>query len=232
MEKLVYITRRPETPSMDVLCERLLGDVAKRIREAGVRGLVVQVADLADDPRVAPQQLFGEGASYASCVSVWLESLDDRRPIEEALSSLGGRVDGWLVTESVPQACEDRDWPDGERSPGVTQLVTFPKPERLSDEDFYRGWHDQHTPFSFELHPTRWSYTRNAVVRPLTSGAPPYRAIVEERWRSFEEWLDPKQLFGSPEVMRRSAEDLHHFADFASLNQTLLSEYILETPDP
>jgi hypothetical protein len=235
VEKLVYITRKPEGAArigIDDLRERLVGDVGKRILDAGVLGLVVQVADLAEDERVQPQQLFGEGASYASLCSVWLDSLDHRTPIEQALASLGGRVDGWLVTESIPQACVDRDWSDGERSPGVTQLVTFPKPDRLSDDAFFAAWHGEHTPFSFELHPTRWSYIRNSVARPVTPGAPPYRAIVEERWRSFEEWLDPEQLFGSPEVMRRTAEELHHYADFESLNQTLLSEYILRSVTP
>ena len=230
MEKLVYITRRPEGRSIDEVREALVGDVGKRILDAGVAGLIVQVADLADDPRVKPQMLFGEGASFASCCSVWIDSLDHRGPIEEALASLGGRVDGWLVTESIPQACTDRDWLDGERSPGVTQLVTFPKPERLSDDEFFRAWHDGHTPFSFELHPTRWSYTRNVAVRAVTPEAPAWRALVEERWRTFEEWLDPDQLFGSPEVMKRSAEEVTEYADFASLHQTLLSEYILRSP--
>ena len=46
----------------------------------------------------------------------------------------------------------------------------------------------------------------------------------------FEEWLDPDQLFGSPEVMKRSAEEVTEYADFASLHQTLLSEYILRSP--
>ena len=231
MEKLVYITRKPagDSVSIEGLREQLIGDVAKRILGLGVLGLTVQVADLAEDERVKPQQLFGEGASYASCCSVWVDSIDHRAPIAQALESVGGRVDGWLVTESIPQACADRDWPDGERSPGVTQLVTFPKPDRLSDEQFFHAWHEVHTPFSWELHPTRWSYTRNVAARPMTPDAPPYRAIVEERWRSFEEWLDPKQLYGSPEVMRRSGEELSEYADFQSLNQSLMSEYILKS---
>ncbi|MEZ4215900.1 MAG: hypothetical protein R3E88_05430 [Myxococcota bacterium] len=229
MEKLVYVLRRRAGDSIEAHRDALLATAAPAILEAGALALTAQVADLATDPRVRPEQLFGEGATYASVVSVWLDSLDARAPVTAALEALGGRVDAYLVTESVPQACVDRTWKDGERSPGVTQIVTFPKPERLTDEAFFRGWHDEHTPFSFELHPTRWSYVRNAVARALTPGAPPYRAIVEERWREFDEWLDPKRLFGSGDVLRRSAEELVHYADFASLNQTLASEWIVKS---
>jgi len=232
MEKLVYIARKRSEDSIEAYRDALLAKASPAILASGALALTAQVADLATDPRVKPQQLFGEGASISAVVSVWLDSLDARAPIGAALAALGGRVDAYLVTESIPQAVPEREraqWKDGERSPGVTQIVMFPKPDRLSDEDFYRGWHEEHTPFSFELHPTRWCYVRNAVARALTPGAPPYRAIVEERWREFEEWLDPKRLFGSPEVLRRSAEELVHYADFASLHQTVASEYILRS---
>ncbi len=48
--------------------------------------------------------------------------------LEEALRSITSRLTGYLVTESVPLACPDRDWPDGERSPGLTHFTAFPKP--------------------------------------------------------------------------------------------------------
>ncbi len=229
MEKLVYLLWKQPGAPMAPLQHALLGDAAKRIVEAGARGLVLQIADLAEDPRMPAQRFFGEGRALGACVSVWLDSLDARGAVDAALSSSGAAVQGYLVTESIPQACRDRDWPDASRSPGVTQLVCFPKPDRLGEADFFRGWHEEHTPFSFELHPTRWSYTRNTVARALTPGARPFRAIVEERWRTFEEWLDPKRLFGSKEVLRRSAEELSHYADFASLQQTVMSEWIAKS---
>lgn len=33
-----------------------------------------------------------------------------------------------------------------------------------------------------KLHPLRWSYVRDTVVRALTPGSPPVRAIVVERF--------------------------------------------------
>ncbi len=228
MEKLVYLTRLRGADDHVAHAAAVL-DAARRELLPRARALTVQVADLAADPRLQPAHFLGEGRQIGACISLWLDCLDERAPIEKALGAVSARADGYLVTESIPQPYPDRDWPDGAPSPGVTQLVCFPKPERLSDEEFYRGWHQEHTPFSFELHPSRWLYVRNAVARVLTPGSPPYRAIVEERWRSLETWLDPAQLFGSPEILAKCQAEVVRYADFDALQQTLMSEHILRS---
>jgi hypothetical protein len=158
-----------------------------------------------------------------------MDSLDDRHPIEAALHSISSRLAGYLVTESIPLACTDRDWPDGQRSPGVTHFTAFPKPERVSDEQFYEAWHGSHTPLSFELHPRRWQYVRNTVARSITVGASPWRAIVEERFRVLEDYTDPKRFFGSTDVVERMLGDLKQFADIEQMDSVPMSEYILKS---
>jgi hypothetical protein len=129
----------------------------------------------------------------------------------------------------VPLRCPDRTWADGERSPGVTLWTAFPKPERIDDETFYARWYGSHTPLSFEVHPL-WQYVRNAVARPLTSGAPAYRAIVEERFRTLEEILDMKRFFGGDLAnVERVMDDLAAFTDMASMNTTPMSEYVVRS---
>ena len=160
---------------------------------------------------------------------MWIDNLDDRQDIEAALGADGARVDGYLVTESIPQACTDRNWQDGERSPGVTHFTWFDKAQGISEEEFFHNWFEVHTPFSFELHPLRWEYVRNAVARPVTPNAPPVRAIVGERFRELRDYTDPKRLFGSPEVLAKSAEGAGDFSDPDSLQSLPLSEYIIKT---
>jgi hypothetical protein len=109
MEKLVYLLWKDPGVGVAPLERALLGRAAPRILEAGARGLVLQIADLAEDPRMPAQRFFGDGRALAACVSVWLDSLDGRRPIEAALATTGADAHGYLVTESVPQACRDRD---------------------------------------------------------------------------------------------------------------------------
>ncbi len=228
MEKLVYLSwRKPEVASEDYQ-RQLLEEAAPRLLAAGARKLELQLSDLLGAlPK--PMLLMGEGATLSAAVALWLDCYDERAAVEATLGELSERLDGYLVTESMPQPCADRDWPDGARSPGVTHFTWFEKPAALPDEQFFRAWHELHTPFSFELHPRRWSYVRNSVLRTLTPGSPPVRAIVAERFRSLEDYTDPKRLFGSKEALARSAAEVTHYADPARLHSVPLSEFILRS---
>lgn len=195
--------------------------------EGRVRGLTIEIPDLADDPRVTPAHLAGRGREIAGAVSVWLDRVDDRFVIEEALSDIEAARVGYLVTESMVQPYAKRDWPDGEKSPGVTQFVTFEQPRDLADAAFFARWHDRISPMSFELHPTRTRYVRNVVARPLTPGAPPWRGIVCERWDSLDEWLDPSKLYSSQALFDEM--QAVGFAEPGSVSLTLTSEWILKS---
>jgi hypothetical protein len=228
MEKLVYLSWRRPRLEIEAYRERLLDAVAPRLIDAGAVKLDVNVSDVIGTiPR--PLLLMGEGATLSAAVSLWLDCYDARGPLEAILAEDAERLCGYLVSESIPQAAGGRDWPDGVRSPGVSHFTWFEKPKELPDEAFFRAWHEVHTPFSFELHPRRWSYVRNSVLRTLTPGAPPVRAIVVERFRSLEDYTDPKRLFGSEEALKRSAEEVSAYADPASLSSVPLSEYILRS---
>jgi len=228
MEKLIYLVwRKPELDAAEY-GRRLLAETAPRLLSAGARRLQLDLSDvLGTIPK--PMLLMGEGATLSAAVSLWLDCYDGRSPLEAELRGAASRLDGYLVTESVPQPCLDRDWPDGARSPGVTHFTWFEKPAAVSDEAFFRAWHELHTPFSFELHPRRWCYVRNSVARALTPGAPPVRALVFERFRSLEDYTDPKRLFGSKEVLVRSAAEVAHYADPSRLHSVPLSEFILRS---
>jgi hypothetical protein len=228
MEKLVYLCWKEPEADAAAFSRRLREDVAPRLLAAGARRLELQLSDLLGEiPK--PMLLMGEGATLSAAVAVWLDSYDARAPLEAALREGAARVDGYLVTESVPQPCTDRDWPDGARSPGVSHFTWFEKAAGVSDADFFRAWHEVHTPFSFELHPRRWSYVRNSVTRTLTADSPPVRAIVVERFRELADYTDPKRLFGSKEALRRSGEEVADYANPQRLHSVPLSEFIVRS---
>jgi hypothetical protein len=227
MEKLVYLLWKRDDATIDAFREELL-DRRAQVLQQGALALTVNVSDLLD--RMGPKSplVIGAGRTISASVSLWIDCLDHRAPLEAELRAVAARLDGYLVTESMPLRCADRDWPDGVRSPGVTLWTAFPKPDRVSDEEFYTRWHGSHTPLSFEIHPL-WEYTRNAVARAVTAGAPPYRAIVEERFRSLEEITDPMKFFGSAENVQRVLADLAMFADLDQMNTVPMSEWILKS---
>ncbi|MDX2167845.1 MAG: EthD domain-containing protein [Deltaproteobacteria bacterium] len=226
MEKLIYLVWKRDGDAIEAFRDRLVGDVAQGMLRDGAAALTINVSDLRG--QVGKSQYMGEGKTISACVSLWLDSLDARRPIEAALAGMSARLHGYLVTESMPLRCPDRDWPDGTRSPGVTLWTAFPKPDRVTDAEFYDRWHNHHTPLSFEIHPL-WEYTRNAVARAMTPDAPPYRAIVEERFRTLEDLTDPNRFFGAPENIQRVLADIATFIDLESVNNAPMSEWIVKS---
>ena len=175
-------------------------DLAERASELGIRELAVSTP--ADVER--PPLLMGGGPELQAFVQVWVDSVD---VWPDLVAQVPG--DAYLVTESVPQPIVDPDL--------LVHLTWFPKPERLSEEEFFHGWHVRHTPTSAELHPLRQGYVRDAVARTLTPGSPDVRAIVTEYFHE-PDYLDPERLFGSKEALERTMAELPSYADGDDVN--------------
>ncbi len=186
----------------DELRERLLGEVGPGLAEAGVRANTVNVHDgeAAAAPSPAPPPA-GEPPHVAE-VSVWLDCYERRDRVDAAVGALGLPFAAYLVVESLyedygstPHAAA-RDWPDGQRSPGLLTVALIQRPEGLGYREWIRRWHGTQSPVSGELQP-RTRYVRNEVVRPLTAGAPEIDGIVEEGWPSAEHVADPMLFFNA-----------------------------------
>lgn len=166
----------------------------------GLRSLQVSVA--ADLPG-APL-LLGAGKALRGVAEIWVDSVD---VWPDLVAQVPG--DAYLVTESVPKVAPPGDW--------LTHFTWFPKPARLSEDEFFHGWHMVHTPSSERLHPLRQGYVRDAVARTLTAGSPPVRAIVSEFFDG-DVYLDPARLFGSPDELKNTIEELPLYADQADVS--------------
>lgn len=238
MEKLVYLVWERPSVAPEVLGDRLHDELVPCLRSLEPRGLSVVVDD-ADAQVPAPVPVPDDELPVRLAVSVWLDTHDARGPYEEVLSAYGVRRAGYLVTESL---CEDygttphwptqRDWPAGQRSPGITVLTTFDKRADLDDATFFGHWYGHQTPMSAAMQP-RIRYVRNAVVRGVTAGAPPLRAIVEETWPTVDHLTDPKLFFGADrddslsENIRVMLDSMKVFADASTLRTYTVSEYLL-----
>jgi hypothetical protein len=237
VEKLVYLVwERPRTDPAT------WGDQVAKAADALLAldppGLSLVVDD-ADAQVNAPVPVPDDELPVRAAFSIWLDTLDRRAPFEEVLSPLGVRRAGYLVTESL---CEDfgttadwptpRDWPDGERSPGLSVLTVFDKKPGLDDETFFAHWYGHQSPMSAGMQP-RIRYVRNAVVRPITPGAPPQRAIVEEGWPSVEHLTNPFTFFGTDDAdelgenIRIMLDSMKVFCDSSTLRTYTMSEYLL-----
>ena len=225
--------RRPDQ-DVDAMRDALVGQVAPKLLELGVDGLRVEVEDPAG--KVLRTGSNPDGALLCGSVSLWLASYDDRLPHEEVIAAAGAQAYGWIVAESVAKAYGGfRSWPDGERSPGLSILTFFDKGTGVSDDDFYRIWHGEHTPLTFELHPF-CLYVRNQVLRSVSAGAPSVRGIVYEAVATDEDLTDLTRLFGCAGQPERLMDQIalvdRHMSTFgntATLQCVTTREWIFKT---
>ena len=242
MEKVVFLLwAEPDPAAGDELRDRLLHDVAPRLLELGARGLTVNVHDTAAAEAPSPAPAPPGEAAHVAQVSVWLDSYDKRRGVDEALLALGLLVSGHLVTESLyddygttPHA-PPRAWPDGQRSPGVLTVALIHRPATLDPATWIERWHGTQSPESGDLQP-RTRYVRNEVHRPVTDGAPAVDGIVEEGWPSAWHVADPMLFFnaeGDPARLQanldRMMANVAACLDLERLRSTTMSEHLVRT---
>ena len=174
-------------------------------------------------------------------VSLWLDSLDQRAPCEDIIRAAGFRLAGFLVDEVIyteyggNRHSGPRDWPDGQRSPGLVAVTLMERPKRLSREEWIKRWHGEHSPMSEAMQP-RCRYIRNVVVKAVTPDAPPYEGIVEEGWPSVKQATDPFLFYGAGRNPLKlawnilvMAKSVICFLDLTRIRTTYTSEYILKS---
>jgi hypothetical protein len=241
MEKVVYLLWGDGSGlSGDALRDRLVDETGPRLLSSGVRGLGINVHDgraaLAPSPAPPPE---GE-APHVAQVSTWLDCYQRREGVEEALGDLGLAWAGYLVVESLyddygtTRHATPRDWPDGERSPGVLTVALIHRPDGLGYRQWITRWHGTQSPVSAELQP-RTRYVRNEVVRPVSVDAPEIDGIVEEAWPSVEHVADPLLFFNAAtpdelnENVSRMMGSVEACLDLSRLRSSTMSEYLIKT---
>lgn len=223
MEKLIYVLTGPKD-AVDGRVHRIADAIVPVARSIGGERMALLVPDKAEEIRErCPARIGGAFDSIAAVFECWLPSLDLRREIETVLSGASETLWGYLVTESTMAACP-YEVGDGERVPGITQWGINDKPAAVELEDFYREW-AVHSKLSFDLHPTRDSYIRNAIVRRLTPRSPNYLGIVLERFPRLEDFVDESIYFGDPAVVKEMFAHVPSFYDFETAITGGLSEY-------
>jgi len=239
MDKLIYILWDSEGQRKTERQQILLKEVAPKLLEAGTRKLTLYIVD--QDSDVKSSAPFHPGERMCAEVALWLDNVDQRTTSEDILRAAGFRFAGYLVDETIyteyggNRHSGPRNWPDGQRSPGIVAVTLMERPKRLSREEWIRRWHGKQSPVSEAMQP-RSRYIRNVVVKALTPDAPPYECIVEEAWPSTRHLTNPFMFYGAGRnplklvwnmvVMFRSVIS---FLDLTRIRTTNTSEYIFKS---
>jgi hypothetical protein len=240
VEKLMYLVTLPTAMSRAEVRATMLGSVASDLLALGPHGLSM---DLDDEEADVPAPVPAEPADQAvrAVVSLWVDAYDRRAPFEDVLRGPALDLAGYQVVESLytdygdNQWAKPRDWPDGARSPGLLTVATIEMPPGRDFEEWIRYWHSTVSTVSDQVQP-RCRYVRNAVFRPITEGAHPYRAIVEEAWPSAEHVTDPMLFYcaeGDPARLEANItamiDTINAFTDLSTLRSYTMSEWILRS---
>jgi len=229
----------PDRTRGEVAAE-LLGPVRESLLALGPRALTLDVWDPASDIPAPVPTPEGETPLHG-LVSLWVDTVEDREPFERALAAAATRLAGYSVVESLYRDyggnrwCAPRDWPDGQRSPGVLTVALLQRHPEQSFEEWVRRWHTRISPITESIQP-RCRYVRNAVFRAVTDDAPPLGGIVEEAWPSLEHVTDHMLFYcadGDPARLeanvKQMLEEITAFVDLTTLRSVTMSEWILKS---
>lgn len=175
MEKVIVALRRPD--SDDEWIARLRGPIAAALLDLDLPGVTLNLRDGA--VRDSLMTLTTLDPPVQGFVSLWTQQYYGTE-IDEALRMLRAEADdvaAYLVTESAPMPPPGSL--QGERASGMANMALLRRPAELDEQTWLRRWHHDHTPVAIATQST-FGYVQNFVVRPLTAGAPPLSAIVEE----------------------------------------------------
>ena len=218
----------------------LLERCADQLVATGVDGLQINIADdLATTPSPSPKPLFSE--PFVAQVNIWTD--DDARRVactdileESGFELAGYEVDEWLYSDYGDNShAPVRDWPDGERSPGILAVTLLRKPRRLARADWMRRWFGHQSPMSEWMQP-RTRYVRHVVEKVITPGAEHLDGIVEEDWPSSEHVTNGLLFYGARNrlqlikhmlIMLRSVTRI---LNLWNITTVMMSEYFIKTP--
>lgn len=197
------------------------------------------VDDHATVPSPAPKPPFSE--PFSAQVNLWLSDSEDRLPCEDVLRQAGFeiagyRVDDWLYTDYGDNAhAAPRDWPDGQRSPGILAVTLLRRPKRIPRDKWMRRWFGAQSPMTEWMQP-RARYVRNIVESAMTPGAEACDGIVEESWPSAEHVTNRYLFYGARnriELIRHMAimlRTVNSMLNLWNITTVMTSEYFVKSP--
>ena len=240
MEKLVYLLCQAADFPGERLREGLLREAVPALRAGGAQFIAVNVHDEAvvrtttaevERWEELPSQRWISDPPTRALVSFWMQCAEERAACEAALAPHALRLDGYLVSESIPLVNTSHRAPTGERTPGFNQVCSLVKRGDVSEEQFLDIWLNDQKVVAIECQAS-FGYKRNSVVRPMTAGARNYLGIVEESF-PIEALSDPMVFYDAGtdeerrERVRRMTENVERFLQMDEVELTPMSEYLL-----
>lgn len=215
MEKVIALIWAPEDMERAAFNQKLLSDLPPALAAAGASSIRI---NLEDEISAAGEHLRQSRGvrQHDAAVQFWVSSANYlfRKQIDAALEAAGAQWHGWVVAESTIIANTVHTAKPDARTEGWAQMAFLTLPDHLSHSEWLAFWQDAHTKVAIETQ-ANFEYVQNLIARPLTTGAPPYVAIVEECF-PVEALNDPFVFFdaaGDPARFKRNLDRMMESCD-------------------
>ena len=180
VEKVICLLWAEEGADRSEFNAALLARLPAALANAGAGAIRLNLED-ADCAHGAMLRQSRGPRQHDAVVQFWLPSANHLRrgEIDRVLDGVCAAWHGWVVAEStiIPNTLHPAV--PGQRTFGWAQMAFLTLPDRLGHDAWLEIWQEHHTLVAIETQ-ANFEYVQNTVVRPITSGAPPYVAIVEE----------------------------------------------------
>jgi len=233
-EKLLFFAKRAPELTRQRFQETYLTEHARGPLEhfPKLTRYVVNVVDIDWEPKIEHPL-----ANTDVVAEMWFEDLGDfmdraRRfdssetflAMQEEANTFFGDIVAYHVRQGV-QRDYAREWPDGERSPGVKMVYPVQRKDGISHEQFTKHWIEKHVPIVLKYMNGISRYVTNPVERTIGK-APDVDGFVELHY------MDPSAVEGprynAPEADAIMADDVAQFITPTGL-ALRCSEYILRS---
>ena len=233
MEKIIYVLQRNPSETVDAFGTRLRESLAPQLRQAGARGLRLNLNDAAVRAGDGLKQTHAQ-PPVETLLQLWVDSAVAhlRRPFDEAIAAHSAGYSAYLVCESQPLVNRRHPGGDGRRTEGFAQVALLQKPAALDTAQWLDTWHNSHTQIAVETQST-FEYIQNQVIRRLAGAGPDYDAIVEECF-PVAALTDPLSFFDAPgdeakfkRNLDRMMWSVSRFIDMSRIDVAPTSQYVM-----
>ena len=231
MDKVIALLWAPAGTAAEAFAAQLKATLPPLLKAAGAQHIRLNLEDAISGKGAHLRQSRGP-RQHDAVVQFEYSGLGETlpEPICTALARASEQWHAWQVTASQIIANTRHPAQAGERTAGWAQMAFLTLPERLTHAEWRSLWQDRHTAVAIETQ-ANFEYVQNLIERPLSPGAPPYVAIVEECFPEAA-LTDPFVFFdavGDPEKFKanldRMMESCDRFIDRGTIDVIPTGQY-------